>query len=262
MKKKTKPGAIQQLLSYAGNNKKQLYLSTFLATLGELFGMAPFITVSLLVAELFNKTATIQNVCILFAVALGGQILKLWLTYQSSFMSHKATYKILKNIRSKIADKMLRVPMGIMLDTPTGNFKNLMADTVSKLEDSMAHFMPEITSNVVAPLCCILLVFILDWRMGLAALITIPLGLLGYIGMMNDYVNKSTTCLLTVNNGRVLTYSQIYEKVWGEALTINERGTIGYHVRNLRKKLYSADPHHPFIIESVREVGYRFQTTS
>lgn len=67
MKKKTKPGAIQQLLSYAGNNKKQLYLSTFLATLGELFGMAPFITVSLLVAELFNKTATIQNVCILFA---------------------------------------------------------------------------------------------------------------------------------------------------------------------------------------------------
>ena len=45
-------------------------------------------------------------------------------------------------------------------------------------------------------------------------------------------------------------------------LTVNERGTIGYHVRNLRKKLYSADPHHPFIIESVREVGYRFQTTS
>ena len=113
MKKKTKPGAIQQLLSYAGNNKKQLYLSTFLATLGELFGMAPFIAVSLLVAELFNKTATIQNVCILFAVALGGQILKLWLTYQSSFMSHKATYKILKNIRSMIADKMLRAYKGM-----------------------------------------------------------------------------------------------------------------------------------------------------
>lgn len=131
--------------------------------------------------------------------ACASQILKLWLTYQSSFMSHKATYKILKNIRSKIADKMLRVPMGIMLDTPTGNFKNLMADTVSKLEDSMAHFMPEITSNVVAPLCCILLVFILDWRMGLAALITIPLGLLGYIGMMNDYVNKSTTYMKSQN---------------------------------------------------------------
>ena len=89
MEKKTKPGAIQQLLDYAGDNKKQLYFSTFLATLGELFGMAPFIAVSLLVSGLFNKTATIQNVLILFVVALGGQVLKLWLTYQSSFMSHK-----------------------------------------------------------------------------------------------------------------------------------------------------------------------------
>ena len=66
MEKKKKSGAIHQLLDYAGNNKKQLYLSTFLATLGELFGMAPFIAVSLLVAELFNKTATIQNVCVCY----------------------------------------------------------------------------------------------------------------------------------------------------------------------------------------------------
>ena len=91
MEKKTKPGAIQQLLDYAGDNKKQLYFSTFLATLGELFGMAPFIAVSLLVSGLFNKTATIQNVLILFVVALGGQVLKLWLTYQSSFKIGRAS---------------------------------------------------------------------------------------------------------------------------------------------------------------------------
>lgn len=199
MTKVTKYGATRQLLDYAGNNKKQLYISALLATVGELFGMTPFIAVSLLAAELFHETATTESVLILFVIALGGQVLKMWLTYQSSLMSHKATYKILKNIRSRIADKMLRVPMGVMLDTPTGNFKNLMADTVSKLEDSMAHFMPEITSNVVAPLCCILLVFFLDWRMGLAALITIPLGLLGYIGMMKDYVSKSTTYMKSQN---------------------------------------------------------------
>ena len=115
MKKKTKPGAIQQLLSYAGNNKKQLYLSTFLATLGELFGMAPFITVSLLVAELFNKTATIQNVCILFAVALGGQILKLWLTYQSS------------NFETVSAIKFLKFPVGVSNMTPIGTRSILSA---------------------------------------------------------------------------------------------------------------------------------------
>ena len=42
--------------------------------------------------------------------------------------------------------------MGVMIDTPIGKFKNLIVDTVSKLEDSMAHFMPEITSSIVSPI--------------------------------------------------------------------------------------------------------------
>lgn len=199
MEGKEKTGAVKQLLEYAQDERKHLYASAGLACIGELFGMAPFIAVSLLVTELFNKTASVRSVLILFLTALAGQAGRLFFTYRSTLTSHKATYRILKNIRSRIADKMLRVPMGVMLDTPTGNFKNLMVDTVSKLEDSMAHFMPEITSNIVAPLCCIVLVFILDWRMGLASLITIPLGLLGYIGMMRDYVNKSTTYMRSQN---------------------------------------------------------------
>ena len=42
--------------------------------------------------------------------------------------------------------------MGVMLETPTGTFKNLIVDNVAKLEDSMAHFMPELPSNIAAPL--------------------------------------------------------------------------------------------------------------
>lgn len=121
MKKKTKPGAIHQLLSYAGNNKKQLYLSTFLATLGELFGMAPFITVSLLVAELFNKTATIQNVCILFAVALGGQILKLWLTYETMIGEAGSTLSGGEKQRISIARAILKDAPIVILDEATSS---------------------------------------------------------------------------------------------------------------------------------------------
>lgn len=69
-------------------------------------------------------------------------------------------------------------------------------------------------------------------------------------------------CLLVVNKGRVLTYSQIYEKVWKDFSSGNERGTVGYHVRNLRKKLFDTVPPYPFVIESVREVGYRFESNS
>lgn len=69
-------------------------------------------------------------------------------------------------------------------------------------------------------------------------------------------------CLLATNRGRVLTYSQIYEMVWGDFSAGNERGTVGYHIRNLRKKLFDTAPPYHFVIESVREVGYRFESNS
>lgn len=62
-------------------------------------------------------------------------------------------------------------------------------------------------------------------------------------------------CLLAANKGRVLTYAQIYDKVWGDLPSGNEKDTVGYHIRNLRRKLISSHIN----IESIREIGYRFR---
>ena len=68
--------------------------------------------------------------------------------------------------------------------------------------------------------------------------------------------------LLVVNRGLVLTYQQIYEKVWGDFSSGGESTTIGYHICNLRDKLYDAFPDAPFEIRCVREVGYCFEVNS
>ena len=184
---------VSSLLRYAGNKKADLYKSIFWAIIGELFGMVPFIAIAKLIEKIYLYEATFKTVIYITLIALLGQILKGTFTLYSTVISHKATYHILKNIRSDIAEKMLSVPMGVMIDTPIGTFKNIMVDTVSKLEDSMAHFMPEITSSVISPAFFLILIFVLDYRMGFASLLTIPLGMLGYIGMMKDYQIRSKT---------------------------------------------------------------------
>ncbi len=63
-------------------------------------------------------------------------------------------------------------------------------------------------------------------------------------------------CLLVANKRIVLTYEQIYQKVWGEEGLGNESNAVGCHIRNLREKLYAASPDSPFTIRCVREVGY------
>ena len=52
----------------------------------------------------------------------------------------------------------------------------------------------------------------------------------------------------------MLTYDQIYEKVWGDFSSGSERETIGFHVRNLRKKLFDTDQEPAYQIESIRDV--------
>lgn len=63
----------------------------------------------------------------------------------------------------------------------------------------MAHFMPELPSNIAAPLCSILLIFLLDWRMGLAALVTIPLGTLFFAAMMRGYGPRMENYMRSAN---------------------------------------------------------------
>ena len=194
------PGAIRQLFAFVGESNSKMRISILLAVLGEMFGIVPFLMVALLADELYRGTATIQRVLFFSGIAAICQLIKMLLTWRSSLMSHKISFTILKNIREAITDRMAKVPMGVMLETPTGTFKNLIVDNVAKLEDSMAHFMPELPSNIAAPLCSILLIFILDWRMGLASLITIPLGILFFAAMMRGYGPRMENYMRSAND--------------------------------------------------------------
>ena len=197
--KSKEPGTIRQLFAFVGESNGKMRLSIFLAVLGELFGMGPFLMVAVLADALYWGTAAPTLVLFLCGGAAVCQIIKMLLTWRSSLMSHKISFTILKNIREAITDRMAKVPMGIMLETPTGAFKNLIVDNVAKLEDSMAHFMPELPSNIAAPLCSILLIFLLDWRMGLAALVTIPLGALFFAAMMRGYGPRMENYMRSAN---------------------------------------------------------------
>lgn len=194
------PGAIRQLFAFLGESNNKMRISIFLAVFGEMFGIVPFLMVALLADELYHGTATIQRILFYSGIAAICQIIKMLLTWRSSLMSHKISFTILKNIREAITDRMAKVPMGVMLETPTGIFKNLIVDNVAKLEDSMAHFMPELPSNIAAPLCSILLIFILDWRMGLASLVTIPLGILFFAAMMRGYGPRMGNYMRSAND--------------------------------------------------------------
>jgi len=93
-------------------------------------------------------------------------------------------------VRHRLAAKLSNVPMGYVLDTPSGKFKTTMVERVDGIETPLAHVIPEMTSNMLIPIGIIIYLFTLDWRMALVSLITIPIGFVAYMGMMKDYAVK------------------------------------------------------------------------
>ena len=51
--------------------------------------------------------------------------------------------------------------------------------------------LPEITANVFTPICIIIVLFALDWRMALACMLVIPVGFVLLMGQMKDYKNRA-----------------------------------------------------------------------
>lgn len=185
-----RPSAFAKLFYFMRPDKGKMILSLALACIGEALGMVPYIVVGLLAAGLMEGTLTLSMAAWLCVAAAFGQVAKFFFTWRSSMMSHGIAFKSLRTMREMMAEKMARVPMGTIVDTPTGTFKNRFIDNVNQLEDAIAHFMPELPSNVFAPVLAMAIVFAVDWRMGLAGIATIPLGILFYLGMMRGYKEK------------------------------------------------------------------------
>lgn len=102
-------------------------------------------------------------------------------------MSHKATFSILKNIRERILEKLPRLPLGTVMDIPSGQLKQVLVDQVESMERPLAHLLPEMTSNILGPVCIFIYLFVLDWRMALLSLVSIPVGMAFMMMVMKDY---------------------------------------------------------------------------
>ena len=200
MDRGARPSAFAKLYYFMRPDRALMLASLALACLGEVCGMVPYLVVALLAAGLIDNTLTLGHAGLLALAAALAHVARFVLTWRSSMMSHRIAFKALRSMREQMAAKMSRVPLGTIVDTPTGVFRNRFVDNVNMLEDAIAHFMPELPSNVFGPLLAMAIVFSVDWRMGLAGLATLPLGALFFLLMMRGYQEKMARYIATENH--------------------------------------------------------------
>lgn len=190
MKEKKVQNPFLRLMKIAGQCKGKFAASIILAVLGVACSIMPYFAIANIIVNLFNGRRYIYVYILWCVIAVTGFILKTVFISLSTSISHTATYEILKEIRTKLISKLARVPMGYILEVSSGKLENIIVDRVESLEITLAHLLPEMTSNVLIPVFTIVYLFMLDWRMALVSLITLPLGLLCIKGMLKNYPQR------------------------------------------------------------------------
>lgn len=187
MKEEKNKSTFGWILEFASTHKKLYSISILVAALGVFCGIVPYFFMGDMIQKLISGNRDMEmylKECALMAVFWLGRVIFHGI---STTCSHKATFRVLGNIRKQICDKLSRVPLGMVKSVPSGSLKNIMVERIDSMETTLAHILPEFTSNLLAPVCIFIYLCMVDWRMALVSLITLPLGLIAYMGMMIGY---------------------------------------------------------------------------
>lgn len=180
-KKQQSPIAV--LLGLASETKRKFIQAVIFAIIGVVAGVVPYLIGAKMIVALIQGNQDIGFYGKLCLLALVAYIVKVVFANMSTSISHSATFKTLKSIRLKMISKLSKMPMGTLLETPSGQMKDTVVDRVEGLETTLAHLVPEMTANILIPLCLLIYLFILDWRMALLTLVVFPFGMC-FIGVM------------------------------------------------------------------------------
>lgn len=185
--KEKKKSAVSWILTWAGQKRSAYVWSVLLAIGNVIFKILPYFIIADVVKLFLNGEKEFEKYLIkAVLIALSFVIAELFHSLSTS-LSHKATFVVLANIRKACCDKLARVPLGYVKDTPSGTFKNIMVERIDSIETTLAHIVPEFTSNLLAPVIILIYFFMTDWRMALWSLVPVVVGFLSYFGMMIDY---------------------------------------------------------------------------
>ena len=185
--KEKKKSSTKWLVTWAKPKKSLYFWSVLLAVGNVILKIFPYFLIADVVRMFLNEDKDLRNYLVKAAlIALSFIVAELFHS-MSTTISHTATFSVLSDIRKMCCDKLARVPLGYVKDTSSGTFKNIIVERIDSIETTLAHIVPEFTSNLLAPIIILVYFFSKDWRLALWSLVPVVIGFMSYFGMMIDF---------------------------------------------------------------------------
>ncbi len=190
--------SIYRVFELCKEQKSKLTISVIFSVIGFLLSLVPYYIAYLVIKELIADTLTVQQLTQYSGVALCVILLRVYMLAKSSKFSHIVAFNVLYKLRKETSEKIMKLPLGYFSNVSAGALKKTINEDIEKLELFIAHNIPEISGAIVTPVLTTVYMFFMDWRMGIAAVLMIPLMFLtmsfvfkGSDELMKDYYDSS-----------------------------------------------------------------------
>ncbi len=179
---------LQKLQTYMVGRKALLPAALILSAISTIAGMIPYILIWFIIRELFTAGANFSSGLIAFYAwwAVGTAIASILLYFAALSFSHLAAFRVETNMRRFAMQKIVRMPLGFFSSNTTGRIRKIIDDNAGITHGFLAHQMPDLAATILMPLTVLVLIFIFDWRLGLACLVPVIVSILTMGFMMSE----------------------------------------------------------------------------
>ena len=178
------------LLKLSGQHKIKLIVSAMFSIISTTLSAIPYLLVYSIILELFNREISYNKIQSLVFIAILFIILGVVARILSGIFSHISAFNILYKIRIDLIEHISKLNMGFFKKNMTGKLKKIINEDVEKLENFIAHQIPDLSSAFATPLIFLGIMFYFNWQLSLVLFIPIILGILAQSGMFKNYMGK------------------------------------------------------------------------
>lgn len=188
MKEQKKKG-LSRLFEIAGEKKELLIVAGLLSALSACCMLIPYLSVYQVLNELLRNAGNIPAADSAYMVHWGwiafiGLAAALLLLYGGLMASHMAAFRILYGLRIRLSEHIGRLPLGYLNGTSTGAIKKALEQNVEKIENFVAHTIPDLVNAAITVIVMFVIFFSLNGWMAAVCLLTILAGISVQFSMM------------------------------------------------------------------------------
>ena len=165
-------------LTKEASRYKGLYVLAILSTLGlTIINLtAPKILSSMTgIVEKGVDESALNIIMGLSLVLLVIYLLRILFRFLGNYLTHKAAWYLVGDLRSKLYDKLQSLDIGFFHDKQTGDLMSRVINDTRDFELLYAHMIPEIITNIVTFAGVLIILLIINWKLALVTCGPIPL---------------------------------------------------------------------------------------